>query len=164
VSEQGDANRPPVSKAGNHQPAGAGGPSGPQPVSGQGRCPVEPPKRNPENRTAALRIRLKAGEREVIGAAAARLGVGICTYSRMATLRAAGLADTLQKRRKPSDAQRLVAESLGQLARIGGNINQAVHNLNAGWDCDPEILRAATAELRALREAILAATADDRRE
>ncbi|QND71974.1 plasmid mobilization protein [Tardiphaga robiniae] len=123
---------------------------------------MEPAKANPENRTSALRIRLKPREREVIVAAATQLGVGVCTYARMATLRAAGLADTLQKRRKPSEAQRLVAESLGQLARIGVNINQAVHALNAGWDCDPEILRIAMLELRALREAILAATADDR--
>jgi hypothetical protein len=111
-------------------------------------------------RTAALRIRLTEAEHRTIVMVAQSQGLGICTFARVATIRAAGLADKRQKRRKPNEAQRLLAECLGQLARIGSNVNQAARALNSGWDCDPVILQAMAWELRALREAMVAAVSD----
>jgi hypothetical protein len=82
-----------------------------------------PMKKTSENRTSALRIRLTGAEHAAISAAATTQGIGICTFARLVTLRAAGLTDSRQKRRKPTEMQRIVAECIGQLGHIGNNVN-----------------------------------------
>lgn len=111
-------------------------------------------------RTSALRVRLTVDEHRTISAAAEEVGVGICTFARMAALRAAGLPDVRQRRRKANESQKLIARYLGELAAIGNNVNQLARAWHSGWDCDPAILKIAAAELRALREVILARNDD----
>nr|WP_283841347.1 plasmid mobilization relaxosome protein MobC [Bradyrhizobium manausense] len=49
-----------------------------------------------------------------------------------------------------------MAKVIGEIARIGNNLNQLARAANTGFDLDPAIVTEATAELRRLRETIVA--------
>ena len=107
-------------------------------------------------RTANVRIRLTPDERAAVIAAGAGLGLGLSSFARMATVKAAGRKPAKPPRRKPDSYQRALAEWTAQLARIGSNLNQAARALNKGNSPELSLLEAIRAELQALRETVLA--------
>jgi hypothetical protein len=111
-------------------------------------------------RTSALRVRLTGDEHRVISAVAAGAGLGICSYARMVVVRAAGLKASKPPRRKPGEDAKVLARFLGELGKIGSNINQLAHDHNQGFDVDPAILGQVRDELKNLREALLAYVED----
>jgi hypothetical protein len=119
----------------------------------------EPKKR----RTEALRIRVSRTERVAIDAAAEATGVGPCTWARVVVVAAVGQTPTPapRRRRKPSQGARDLAKAIAEIARIGNNLNQVARCANSGFDVDPVLIEEATAELRQLREAIIATCDDD---
>jgi len=106
-------------------------------------------------RTSALRIRLTGDEHRDISAVAAAEGLGICSYARMVVVRAAGRKASKPPRRKPGEDAKVLARFLGQLGKIGSNINQLAHDHHTGFDVDPAILREVLDELKNVREALL---------
>jgi hypothetical protein len=106
-------------------------------------------------RTRALRIRLTGDEHRAISAVAAAEGLGICSWSRMVVVRAVGRKASKPPRRTPGEDAKVLASFLGQLGKIGSNINQLAHDHNQGFDVDPVILRDIRDELSNLRAAVL---------
>nr|WP_249162991.1 MobC family plasmid mobilization relaxosome protein [Bradyrhizobium diazoefficiens] len=98
-------------------------------------------------------------ERNAINVAAEAAGVGPCTFARVVIVSAVGKTPTPAPRRRPtpSQASRDLAKAIGEIARIGNNLNQLARAANSGFDLDPAIVLEATAELRRLRETIVAA-------
>ena len=118
-------------------------------------------KKQPEHlRTSVLRIRLTGDEHRAISAVAARSGLGICSFARMVSVRAAGLKPSEPPRRKPDEHAKVLAQFLGELGRIASNINQLARDHNQGFDVDPAILREVRDELKNLREALLTFATD----
>lgn len=115
-------------------------------------------KQKKRRRTEALRIRLSAEERDGVDAAAGAAGVGVCTFARVLVVSAIGKTPTIAPRRRaaPSEAARDLAKVVGALGRIGNNLNQLARAANSGFDLDPAIVTEAIAELRRLRETIVA--------
>ncbi|MBR0832021.1 MobC family plasmid mobilization relaxosome protein [Bradyrhizobium manausense] len=118
----------------------------------------ETSKLKKRRRTEALRIRLSAEERDAVDAAAEAAGVGVCTFARVLVVNAVGKTPTPapRPRRTPSEPARNLAKVIGEIARIGNNLNQLARAANTGFDLDPAIVTEATAELRRLRETIVA--------
>ncbi len=116
--------------------------------------PVEPMK---PRRTRAVSIRLNEKERATLDQAAEAAGIGPSSFARMTVVQALALMPTPAPpaRLKPNESARDLAQFLGALGKIGNNVNQLAHHLNAGWDADPSDLRAAVAELAQLRAAVL---------
>ncbi|RTL62430.1 MAG: MobC family plasmid mobilization relaxosome protein [Pseudonocardiaceae bacterium] len=114
-------------------------------------------KQKKRRRTEALRIRLSAEERDAVNAAAEAAGVGVCTFARVQVVNAVGKTPTAAPRRRtePSEAARDLAKVVGQIARIGNNLNQLARAANSGFDLDPAIVAEAAVELRRLRETIV---------
>jgi hypothetical protein len=100
-----------------------------------------------------LTIRLSAEERAAIDAAAERSGLTMGSYARQALL---GAPAPRQVRRPPIERKEL-ARLLGELGKIGGNLNQLAREANQGLVVNQVELLAALASLRAVREAILVA-------
>lgn len=119
-------------------------------------------KPNKKRRTEALRIRLTEAERAAVNAAAEVAGVGVCSFARVVIVGAVGQTPTPapRRRREPSTPTRDLAKVIGALGKIGNNLNQLARCANSGFDVDPAIIREAIAELRQLRETIVA-THDD---
>lgn len=106
-------------------------------------------------RTKALRIRLTPEEHDAIAAAGEMLGLGICTFARMAAIRAAGRKPAPPPRRHPEDHAVALARWTGQLAVIGNNLNQLAKAHNSGCTVDPGDLAGVRDELHQLRDAVL---------
>jgi len=107
-------------------------------------------------RTDAVRIRLTPEERVAIAAAGEAVGLGLCSFARMAAVKAAGRKPAKPPRKKPNDHQRALAQWTEQLGRIGNNLNQCARALNAGDAREPSVLTEIRTELQELREAVLA--------
>jgi hypothetical protein len=88
-------------------------------------------------------------------ASAARLSTG--AYLRAAALGGAGV----RARPRASVDRQLLARANADLNRVGNNINQIAHALNAGRD-PPQILAEAMAELRGVLSAFRRAAGYDR--
>jgi hypothetical protein len=108
------------------------------------------------NRTSKLKICLNDEERRALVDAGARLSVGPSTFARMAALRAAGRKPAPPPRRKPNGYEQALAAWTAQLSWIGSNVNQCARCLNSGGSIDRSELSGIEAQLRALRETILA--------
>ena len=104
-------------------------------------------------RQEALRIRLTPAEHATIEAAADRAGLSLAGYARSVLLAA---EPPRQSRRPPANKAEL-AVILGQLGKIGSNVNQIARVLNSGGDLDPPELATALAEIDAMHAAIMAA-------
>ena len=98
-------------------------------------------------------IRLSAEERAVIDAAAERAGLTTSSYARQVLL---GAPAPRQVRRPPVERREL-ARLLGELGKIGGNLNQLARAANQGLVVYDNEIAVALAGLRVLRDAILKA-------
>ena len=128
-------------------------------MAGQGVPPVQPDDSSPKKRrTAALRVRITSDERRALDNAAERAGVGPCSFARVAVMAALDLQPTPPppRRRKPSEAAVSVARFLGEIGKVGNNINQLARCVNSGVGIDPNAIEEIQNELRRLRESILA--------
>lgn len=84
----------------------------------------------PSKTTTTTTIRLTADERAAVVAAAESLGLGPCSFARAATIRAAGRLPPHIRKRHDSIAS-VIAPVLGELGRIGSNINQIARVANS---------------------------------
>jgi hypothetical protein len=87
-------------------------------------------KKRSENRKrrARFELRLLPTERDEIAALAERAGLTIGSYMRSRALE----KPTTQARRKPAVEQVAVSKLIGELARVGNNLNQLAKKANAG--------------------------------
>lgn len=98
-------------------------------------------------------VRFTDEEFAFLAARADRAGLTHAAYIRATVL---GTPGPRAQRRAPADQEALRA-ALGQLGRVGNNLNQIARVLNAGEDHDPAELREALAAYLEVRDAILAA-------
>jgi len=104
-------------------------------------------------RNQHLTIRLAPDERLAVDAAAEEAGLAPGSYVRQRLL---GGEPPRPVRRGPADRREL-AKLLGQLGRIGGNLNQLAKAANTGVLVYTNEIDAALAELRQTRAAIMTA-------
>lgn len=104
-------------------------------------------------RNKQVLVRLSDAEFAQLAARSDRAG-----FARAAFLRAAALGETgpRAQRRPPVDHVAL-RRLLGELGRVGNNINQIAHALNAGEGHEPAELREALRAYLQLRDAIFTA-------
>lgn len=105
-------------------------------------------------RTAAVRIRLTSEEHAAITAAGQAIGLGLCSFARMAVVKAAKLKPPPPRRRPDSHAMAL-AQWTTELNRLGSNLNQLARDHNSRLRVDPVRLDSLRSEVRELREAVL---------
>lgn len=108
-------------------------------------------------RTSALRIRVTPDERRAIDAAAERVRLGPCSYARVVVLEAVGQVPTKppRRQRKSTEHERSLALVLGQIGKLGNNLNQLARWANCGGRVDKQSIDAARDELRLLRKSIV---------
>lgn len=95
-------------------------------------------------KTSFISVRCTSGERARIDEAAAQAGLAVGSYVRSLALGSPGP----RARRRPPIERAKLAQLLGQLGKIGSNINQIAFAYN-GRGRTPEL-----AELKALREEV----------
>jgi hypothetical protein len=104
--------------------------------------------------SSALRIRLTNEQHSAVNAAASSVGLGICSFARMAVVKAAGLIPAAAPR-KPDGHAIALARWTGELGRIGNLANQLAKDRNTGFDVSALDVDEFRDELRKLREVIL---------
>jgi hypothetical protein len=104
-------------------------------------------------RTRILPIRLSDEERAVVETAAERAGLAAGSYARQALL---GAPAPRQVRRPPVERRELV-RLLGEVGKIGSNLNQLARAANSGELVPNAEIDAALAGLMTVRDAILKA-------
>ena len=104
-------------------------------------------------RSAHLTIRFTPEERASIDAAAERAGLTSGSYARQTLL---GAPAPRQMRRPPVERREL-ARLLGELGKIGGNLNQLAKATNQGLTVYQNEILLALGGLKVVREAILKA-------
>jgi len=109
-----------------HSPAGEGG-----------KPPVEPPAgslgvmaaKGRKNGSTTTTFRMTPPEREAVRTAAASRDMGVSSFARVSTLRAAHLTPISPPRR--DELGQALGPVLGELGRIGSNINQVAKVANS---------------------------------
>jgi len=105
-------------------------------------------------KTTTTTFRMTVIERAAVVAAADAVGMGPSTFARVSVLRAAGQEAPIRKR---WDAiATVIAPALGQLGRIGNNLNQLTRHAHVGGRVDPESLDQLRDEAERLTLAVLA--------
>jgi hypothetical protein len=105
------------------------------------------PKRKPKRqRVAPLSVRYSPGERATLELKARDAGYSTAAYVRHCTLGEAGP----RSRRAPTLNAELLAHALAGLNKVGSNLNQIAHKLNAGRAVSESANAEALAELRAV--------------
>lgn len=104
-------------------------------------------------RDSVLPVRLSVDERAAVEAAAEKAGLTVSSYARQAML---GAPAPRQVRRPPVERREL-ARLLGELGKIGGNLNQLARTANTGTLVYGGEIEAALGGLQEVRGAILAA-------
>lgn len=98
-----------------------------------------------------LVVQLAPEERAQVAAAAQALGLSLSGYARQTLL--GQPTPRTQKAAPPADVQAL-ARLLGQLGKVGGNLNQLARTVNQGQSVPADELGAALAEVRAAAERV----------
>ena len=108
-----------------------------------------------ENRARGniVAFRVSEEERAELEQAAELAGLTLGSYVRQRVL----TAPKTRAVRRPPIEQKLLAQLLGQLGRVGGNIHQIVKHMNFGSGVMHDELRPALASFEAAAEAILQA-------
>lgn len=104
-------------------------------------------------RDRVLTVRLTAEERQIVDEAAERAGLVTGSYARQALL---GAPAPRQVRRPPVERRELV-RLLGELGKVGGNLNQLAKAVHTGVLVYEGEIDAALASLVETRDAILKA-------
>lgn len=104
--------------------------------------------------TTTTTLRLTPAERAALDAAADAAGLGPCSYARREVMKAAGRDVTVRKR--PDGLAQALGRTLGELGRIGNNVNQMARHAHEGGRVPPEALAAVRQELAALTSAVVA--------
>jgi hypothetical protein len=104
-------------------------------------------------RTEVLQVRLSPEECAELDAAAEAAGLAIASYVRFKL--SDGTAPR-SVRRPPADLEALRA-LLAQLGKVGSNVNQIAHKLNAEQSPSAEAVREAVRDVRAMRDAVMLA-------
>ncbi len=104
-------------------------------------------------RDGVLPVRLAAEERAAVDAAAERAGLTVSSYARQAML---GAPAPRQVRRPPVEKKEL-ARLLGEVGKIGGNLNQIARAVNTGVVVPNTKIDEALDGLQTVRDAILKA-------
>lgn len=104
-------------------------------------------------RSGLIGFRVTPQERAEIEAAAEQAGLTVGSYVRLSLLTA---PETKPVKRPPTQAASL-ARLLGQLGKIGGNLNQIAARLNRYQDVTDQEIKAALEGLKELRTEILEA-------
>lgn len=104
-------------------------------------------------RQDALRIRLTEAERATVSEAAERAGLSLAGYARAVLL----AAEPLRQSRRPPATKAELAVILGQLGKIGSNVNQLARASNSETVIAAGELAAASAAILEIRDAIMAA-------
>jgi hypothetical protein len=108
-------------------------------------------------RTRHITIRLTPEERALIDAAAEEAGLASGSYARAILL---GAPAPRQVRRPPVERKEL-ARLLGELGKVGSNLNQLARENNEGEPPYKREVLAVLASLLAVRDAVLAALGRD---
>jgi len=103
---------------------------------------------------ATTTIHMTADERAALDAAAEAAGIGPSSYARRAVMRSVGREANL--RRRPDGLAQAVGRVLGDLGRIGNNVNQLARHAHVGGRVPPEALDGCRLELVRLTAAVLA--------
>lgn len=104
-------------------------------------------------RNKLLQVRLTVAELAEIEAQAARAGLTPASFARSVLLS----APAPRAVRRPTIEAETVGRLLGELGKVGGNLNQIARSLNAGQGLSPVALEAALRDLSEVRAACLAA-------
>jgi hypothetical protein len=115
--------------------------------------PAKRKRSETRHRQRQLTIRLDADEWRMLQTRAEQAGVSLAGYSRAVLLS----AKPLRASRKPSVDTVQLAQTLAQLGKIGGNINQLAKLAHLGGWPDRADLAAASAAVRQSCDAILRA-------
>ena len=107
-------------------------------------------------RTRHIKIHLTEAEYTAAAERANRAGLSLSSMARTTLLG----GDAPVTRRPPVE-KALLAQALGQLGKVGGNINQIAHALNTGLSTRPERLDKELAALRLVRDEIMKALGRD---
>jgi len=110
-------------------------------------------------RSGLIGFRVTAQERAEIEAAAERAGLTVGSYVRLTLLTE---PETQPVKRPPSQAASL-ARLLGQLGKIGGNLNQIAARLNRYQEVTHQEIKVALEGLKELRNELLNALGKRRR-
>ena len=100
-----------------------------------------------------LQIRVTAAELAEIEAQAEAAELTSASYARSVLLS----APAPRARRRPAVQTQEVARLLGELGKVGSNLNQIAHAVNTGQAIAPNVLADAIDDVRAMRDACLAA-------
>lgn len=109
---------------------------------------------NNRQKTTTTTFRMTPDERVAVVAAADAVGMGPSSFARASVLRAAGREAPVQKRRDVIAV--VIAPALGQLGKIGNNLNQLTRHAHVGGRVDSESLTHLRDETERLTHAVLA--------
>lgn len=109
-------------------------------------------------RNVTVTVRLTADERARLETLSSRTGLAAGAFMRAAAFGEAGP----RAQRRPTADHAVLRQLLGELGRIGNNINQIARHLNTGQESDMAELREALAAYLGLRNAIYDAIGKDR--
>ena len=110
-------------------------------------------------RGVVVSVRVTGDERDRLETLSSRSGLAVAAFMRAAALGEAGL----RAQRRPSADHKVLRQLLGEIGRIGNNINQIARHINAtGENPDLPELTQALAAYSQLRNAIFDALGKDR--
>ncbi|WP_257594166.1 MobC family plasmid mobilization relaxosome protein [Parerythrobacter lacustris] len=104
-------------------------------------------------RTLTVTVRVTDDERRNLEELSSRAGLAMGAFVRAAALKDPGV----RARRRPPVDHVAIRQLLGELGRVGNNLNQIARSLNTGEDIDLPELREALASYLPLRDAIFVA-------
>ena len=104
-------------------------------------------------RNSHLKVRLTATERSTLDEAAERAGLSLAGYARSVLL----AAEPLRQSRRPPATKAELAVILGQLGKVGSNLNQLARASNSETVIAADELAHASAAILDMRTAIMAA-------
>jgi len=105
-------------------------------------------------KTTTTSFRMTPTERAAVATAADAAGMGPSTFARVSVLRAAGQKAPIRKRRDVIAT--VIAPVLGELGRVGNNLNQLTRHAHVGGRVDSTSLNQLRDEAERLTLAVLA--------
>jgi len=104
-------------------------------------------------RQASIGVRLTDHEFSIIADFADRAELTPASYARQVLLD----SPPPRARRRPAVEKQQLAKLLGEIGKIGSNVNQIAHHLNAGVGASSRSVDDAMADVREMRDAVMKA-------